>query len=159
MSDLVLRPLMPEDAGEARACVSAQLAGTRYLARAREQLDIALRFDDPEYMALLATTEDDVPLRGLVLFGTVAGARAVVKVHYVHGRELADAIALLQAVQAASEHSRERLIVCELPDDEPFARVADALITAGYSEEGRVPDFIRDGIALRLLCVRLVAPG
>ena len=43
------------------------------------------------------------------------------------------------------------LIVCELPDDAPFSRVAGALLSSGYSQEGRVPDFIRDGIALRLL--------
>ena len=151
MADLVLRPLMPDDAGDARACVSGQLAGTRYEARALEQLDIALQFDDPEYMAVLAASGNGVPLRGVILFGTVAGARAVVKVHVVVALEVQAAIALLEAVRAASERSGERLIVCELPDDAPFSRVAGALMSSGYSQEGRVPDFIRDGIALRLL--------
>ena len=152
----MLRPLMPDDAGDARACVSANFAGTRYQARALEQLDIALQFDDPEYMALLASSGDEVPLRGLVLFGTVVGAKAVVKVHFVIGRELEAAVALIEAVRATSEHSGERMIVCELPDDAPLAMAAAALEAGGYAEEGRVPDFVTDGVALRLLVRPLV---
>lgn len=154
--ELMLRPLMPDDAGDARTCVSAQLAGTRYESRALEQLDIALQFDDPEYMALLASSGDEVALRGLVLFGTVAGARGVVKVHVLVGREPRTAVALLEAVRATSEHSAERMIVCELPDDAPLTSVADALQASGFIEAGRVPDFVTDGVALRLLVRTLV---
>jgi len=151
--ELSLRALMPEDAGAARAFVAEHFAEGEYCARALELLDSALRFDDPEHMALLAVTGSDAPLVGLVLFGTVAGARAVVKVHGVLGRRDA-AVALLEAVRHASEQSGERMIVCELPDDAPFAAAADALAASGYTEEGRVPDFVRDGVALRLLVRR-----
>lgn len=154
--ELVLRPLMPDDAGDARTCVSAQLAGTRYEARAVEQLDIALQFDDPEYMALLASSGDEIALRGLVLFGIVAGARGVVKVHVLVSPELETAVALLRAVLATSEHSGERMIVCELPDDTPLTSAADALEASGFIEAGRVPDFVTDGVALRLLVRTLV---
>lgn len=153
---LVLRPLMPDDVGDARICISAQFAGTRYEVRALEQLDIALQFDDPEYMALLASSGDDVALRGLVLFGTVAGARGVVKVHVLVGRGVETAVALLGAVRATSEHSGERMIVCELPDDTPLTEAADALDASGFVEAGRVPDFVTDGVALRLLVHTLV---
>ena len=155
--DLVLRALMPDDAADARACISAQLAGTRYQARALEQLDVALQFDDPEYMALLASGVDEIPLRGLVLFGTVAGARGVVKVHVVIGREVETSVAMFEAVRATSEHSGERMIVCELPDDTPMAMASAALEAAGYVEAGRVPDFVIDGIALRLLVRPLIS--
>lgn len=146
-----LRALMPADERVARALLGSHFSGTRYRERMVELLESALRFDDPEYLAVLAFADSDNELVGLTLFGTVAGARAVVKIHAVVAREHAVAVALLEAVRDTSEHSGERMIVCEVPDDEPFARWADALMTAGYSEEGRVPDFICDGIALRLL--------
>lgn len=149
--ELVLRALMPEDADAARALLSAQFAGTRYRERALELLDSALQFDDPEYMALLAFSEDAARLLGVVLFGTVTGARGVVKVHAVVAREREPIVALLDAVRQASEHSGERMLVCELPDDAPFAVAAEALEASDYVEEGRVPDFVRDGVALRLL--------
>jgi hypothetical protein len=148
--DLELRALMPDDAGAARALVSAQFAGTRYRARALELLQSALRFDDPEHMGLLAFADGGTQLVGLVLFGTVAGARSVVKVHGVVARERDTAVALLDAVRQASEHSGERMIVSELPDDAPFALASEALEASGFAEEGRVPDFVRDGVALRL---------
>jgi hypothetical protein len=145
-----LRALMPHDAGAARALVSEQFAGTRYRARALELLESALRFDDPEHMALLAFAEGGERLVGLTLFGTVAGAHAVVKIHGVVARERETAVALVDAVRQASEHSGERMIVCELPDDAPFAVASEALEASGFAEEGRVPDFVRDGVALRL---------
>ena len=64
--------------------------------------------------------------------------------------------ALLRAVHQASAQSGERMIVCELPDDAPFASTARALAANGYAEEGRVADFVCDGVALRLLVRRLI---
>ncbi|MFL5606526.1 MAG: hypothetical protein ACJ8AD_08785 [Gemmatimonadaceae bacterium] len=148
--ELELRALMPDDAGAARALVSEQFAGTRYRVRALELLESALRFDDPEHMALLAFANGGERLVGLALFGTVTGAHAVVKVHGVVARELETAVALLDAVRQASERSGERMIVSELPDDAPFAVASKALAASGFAEEGRVPDFVRDGVALRL---------
>ena len=154
---LVLRALMPEDADAARAFVARLLAGTRYTARLIEQLDAALQFDDPEYMALLACAEPDARLVGLVLFGTVAGARAVVKVHAIASVDPQAADALLDSVHQASAKAGERMIVCELPDDAPFASAARALAANGYAEEGRVADLVCDGVALRLLVRRLIS--
>jgi hypothetical protein len=155
--ELVLRALMPEDAEAVRAFVSEQFGPSRYRDRALEVLASALEFEDPEYMALLAFTEGEERLVGLVLFGTVAGARSVVKVHGVLAREREPAVALLEAVRRTSEHSGERMIVCEVPDDAPFAVAAQALAADGYVEEGRVPDFVRDGVALRLFVRPLVS--
>jgi hypothetical protein len=155
--ELALRALMPHDARAVRAFVSERFADTRYRDRALEVLDAALRFDDPEHLALLAfAAADEHVLTGVVLFGTVAGAHAVVKVHAVVSRDVEPAVALLHAVQQASERSGERMIVCELPDDAPFATAAAALHAADYEEQGRVPDFVRDGVALRLLVRPLV---
>jgi hypothetical protein len=147
---LEVRALMPDDADVARRFVSGQFANPRYRARALEVLESALEFEDPEFMALLAFDGEPARLAGITVFGTVAGARSVVKLHGVITSELAPARALVDAVRQASEHSGERMIVCELPDDAPFAVAVAALEASGFTEEGRVPDFVRDGVALRL---------
>ncbi len=151
----LLRALMPDDAPAAHALVSAQLEAGRYRDRAIEVLDSALGFEDPEFMALVAFDSDERSLLGLVLFGTVAGAHAVVKVHGVIAPARETAVLLLGAVRQAAEHSGERMIVCEIPDDAPFAVAAEALAASGFTEQGRVPDFVRDGVALRLLVLPL----
>ena len=153
---LELRALMPEDADPARAFVSGQFTNPRYRARALEVLDTALQFEDPEYMALLAFDGEPARLVGIAVFGTVAGAHAVVKLHGVITSEPAAARALVEAVRHASEHSGERMIVCELPDDPPFAEAVAALQASGFTEQGRVPDFVRDGVALRLFVLPLL---
>ena len=145
---------MPDDADAARAFVRLQLAGTRYRARLEEQLESALQFEDPEYMALLAL-DDDETLLALALFGTVAGARHCVKLHAIVGIEERAMTTLVAGIAHLCDHSGERLIVCELPDDVPWDRGAAVLLANGYREEGRVPDYLRDGVALRLLVRRL----
>ena len=137
--ELALRALMPEDAGAAHALVGARLGGTRYAARAAEMLDAALGFEVPEYMALLASPDDDPRPNGLVLFGAVAGARAVVKVHAVLAAEPGPAAALLDAVRGACERSGERLLVCELADDVPFAVAAESLPRPATSKRAASP--------------------
>jgi hypothetical protein len=148
---LRLRALMPDDADAARALVSSQFENPRYRTRALEVLDTALQFEDPEYMALLAVDGESDRLAGIAVFGTVAGARSVVKLHGVITGDAGAARVLVEAVRHASEHSGERMIVCELPDDAPFAIAIAALEGDGFVEEGRVPDFVRAGVALRLL--------
>jgi hypothetical protein len=133
--------------------VRLQLAGTRYLARAEEQLDAALQFEDPEYMALLALDDDDAP-RALALFGTVAGARQCAKLHALVGADEPALAVLAGSIAQLCDNSGERLIVCELADDAPWERCAAVLLANGYREEGRVPDYVRDGLPLRLLVRR-----
>jgi hypothetical protein len=151
---IVLRPFMPDDEGAARALVQRQFAGTPYLPRLVEQLETALQFEDPEYMALLAVDEADDTLLALAMFGAVAGARQCVKVHAVLGLDEPAMSALVAGVAQLCEHSGERLAVCELPDDLAWTAGADLLLANGYREEGRVPDHVRDGVALRLLVWR-----
>ena len=85
LDTIVVRPLMPEDARAARDAIVDQFRGTPYLARVLEVLDDALRFEDPEYLCLLAARSESAPPDGLILFGTVLGARLVTKVHAVVG--------------------------------------------------------------------------
>jgi len=154
LDTIVVRPLMPEDADVARGTVVGQFRGTPYLTRALEVLDSALRFEDPEYLCLLAAPGETESPIGLVLFGTVLGARRASKVHAVVAPDPRVQLALLDAVRETSVRSGERLVVCELPHDVPFDVTAVALVASGYREEGRIEDFVRDGVALRLLVWR-----
>lgn len=154
MDELELRPLMPEDAAEARAVVVARLGGTRYEARALEQLDIALTFEDPEYMALLAAEPRSSRLIGLVLFGAVAGAKQVTKLHVVLGDDEGTCAALADATRAVASDSGERMIVAEVPDDPAFHEAVVALRGSNFHEEGHAEDFVADGVGLRFLVWR-----
>ena len=156
MDEIELRPLMPEDADAARAVVVARLGGTRYEARALEQLDVALTFEDPEYMALLAAEPRSGQLVGLALFGAVAGAKQVTKLHALLGDEAGTCAALADAVRAVASDSGERMVVAELADDPTFGKAIAALRDGGFAEEGRVDDFVADGVELRFLVWRSV---
>lgn len=159
LGTIVVRPLMPEDAHTARGAVVDQFRGTPYLTRMLEVLDSALRFEDPEYLCLLAAPGESDPPIGLVLFGTVLGARLATKVHAVVAPDPRVQLALLDAVRETCVRSGERLVVCELPHDLPFDVTAVALVASGYREEGRIEDFLRDGVALRLFVWRPDAPA
>ena len=151
---IVVRPLMPEDARTARATVVDHFRGTSYLARILEVLDDALKFEDPEFLCLLAAPGESDPPAGLVLFGTVLGARLVTKVHAVVAPDPRVQLALLDAVRETCVRSGERLVVCELAHDAPFDVTGVALLASGFHEEGRIDDFVREGVALRLLVWR-----
>lgn len=145
---------MPEDSRAARAAVVDQFRGTPYLARSLEVLDDALRFEDPEFLCFLAAPGESEPPTGLVLFGTVLGARRVTKVHAVVSPDPRVQLALLDAVRETCVRSGERLVVCELPHDASFDVTGIALVASGFHEEGRIDDFVREGVALRLLVWR-----
>jgi hypothetical protein len=154
VSELVVRPLLPEDTAAARGLLAASYRGTPYLRRAEEVLDSALRFEDPEYLCLLAEREVDREALGLVLFGTIVGARLAAKVHVVASLDPRVMLALLGAVRETCVRSGERLVVCEIPRDTPFDVCAVALVASGFREEGRIEDFVRDGVALRVMVFR-----
>ena len=151
---VVVRPLLPEDARAARETIVERYRGTPYLDRLLEVLGDALRFEDPEYLCLLAAPGESERPAGLVLFGTVLGARLVTKIHAVVAADPRVQLALLDAVRETCVRSGERLVVCELPHDAPFDVAGVALLASGFSEEGRVEDFVREGVALRLLVWR-----
>ena len=154
LSTVVVRPLMPEDARAARETVVDHFRGTPYQGRLLEVLDDALRYEDPEFLCLLAAPGESDPPTGLVLFGTVLGARLVTKIHAVVAADPRVQLALLDAVRETCVRSGERLVVCELPKDAPFDVTGIALVASGFREEGRIDDFVRDGVALRLLVWR-----
>jgi hypothetical protein len=146
--------LTPADAGAARALALRQFAGTPYEARILEQLEVAARCGDDECRALVAIAYDSSGVSGVALAGTVAGADGVVKLHALIGDDLLALRALARAVVDGSARTGARIVVCEIADDAPFHVTAQVLLELGYAEAGRVADFVRNGVALRILTWR-----
>ncbi len=146
MTEVNVRALRLSDATAARALVSAHFARTPYGARLLEQLALALSGDDPECRALVAIVEPGA----LALFGSVAGATGVVKLHALAG----DDRRALRALASAVRDTDARLVVCEIADDAAFAVTGQILRELGFEEAGRVADFFRDGVDLVVLTWR-----
>lgn len=144
--------LQAGDADTARAHVLRSLGGTVYASRIFEQLDVAIGGDDDECRALVATSGGEI--RCVALAGVVAGARHVVKLHALIGDDRDSLVLVARAVVDGSARAGARLIVCEVADDAPFSASTHALREAGFAEEGRVADFVRDGMAMLILVWR-----
>jgi hypothetical protein len=146
MMEVKVRALRGSDVPTARALVSAQFVGTPYELRFLEQLELATTGDDPECRALVAGDEP----RALVLFGSVAGANGVVKLHALAG----DDGNALRALATAVRDADARLVVCEIADDAPFDVTGRILGELGFEKAGRVADFFRDGVDLVVFSYR-----
>jgi ribosomal protein S18 acetylase RimI-like enzyme len=106
----------------------------------------------PECRALAAVEERS--LAGVVLFGAVAGAAGTGALLWLavrpERRRRGIGSLLLQHALAALDGDGARLVVAELPH-EPQADPAEALLASrGFAVEGEVPDYFRDGVALRI---------
>jgi hypothetical protein len=136
-----------------RVLLMGALGYTPYVDRAMEILSLAERGHDPEHRALVIARDGTVA--GLVLFGTIAGTVGGAKVHIAMlapGVNVADVGArLLDAVAVAAREGSSRFLVAEMPDDPALGRSIELLRACGFSEESRVPDFFRDGVALSFL--------
>ena len=126
---------------------------TPYIDRALEVLQLAERGHDDEHRALVI--ERDGTVAALALFGSVAGALGASK---LHATVVAPSVSLgdvgerlVRAVLDEARRNASRFIVAELPDDPALGQTRSLLLATGFDEEGRVPDFYRDGVALTLL--------
>ena len=150
-----VRALRPADTIAARALVQRQFSGSRYCARLLEQVDLAVAAKDSEYAGLLGVDENEA-ICGVALYGCVAGASGVLKIHALVGPAFSP---LVSALIVSDAGDKARLFLCELPDDaSSFARAAEALHEAGFIRESRVPGFFADDIALDILTRRGNSP-
>jgi L-amino acid N-acyltransferase YncA len=147
------RALSPDDHVAARVLLMGALGVTPYIDRAMEILRLAERGEDLEHRALVIARDGTVA--ALALFGIVAGAVGVTK---VHAAVVAPSVSVTDVgeriVSAIIDEARRdgaRLLVAELPDDPALGQSRALLSLAGFDEEARVPHFYRDGIALTLL--------
>ena len=99
--------------------------------------------------------ERDGTVASLALYGPVAGAsdawhlRTILLAPEVGAREVGRAMidGVVETVRALGG----RLLLAELPADAALGRTLSLLRANGFKEEGRVPDYFRDGVALLFL--------
>jgi len=150
--DAAPRPLRESDESPARTLVQKTLGHTPYFQRAAELLAGA-EGGDPEAQALIV--ERDGTAAALCLYGPVAGARGVWKIHMillaerVEPREMGRA--MVRAVVDRVRDAGARMIVAELPGDPAFGHTLSLLRAGDFDQDGRVPDFFADGIPLLFL--------
>jgi L-amino acid N-acyltransferase YncA len=150
---LAPRALSRDDYVGARVLLMGALGVTPYVDRAIEILEFAERGHDEEHRALVIARDGTVA--ALALFGTIAGARGVSKVHVIL---LAPSVTpddvggrIIGAVLEEARANAMRLLIAELPDDPVMGQMRALLASNGFEEEARVSDYFRDGVALTLL--------
>lgn len=150
--DVAPRPLHPGDAEPVRALIWGVLGITPYVDRVTERLEAAER-SCAESQALVI--ERDGTVAALALYGPVAGAKntwhlsTLLLAPTVEPREVGRA--MIEGVVAGVRHSGARLLIAEIPADAALGRSLSLLRSNGFTEEGRVRDFFRDGVALLFL--------
>lgn len=160
-----LRPLTADDLAAARAILAVEAARHRYSARPIEILEAAAArasTGDGEYRAVVAV-DDAGSVAGLALYGLVAGT---VGGGALYGLAVAEGArrrgvgrALVERACAELAALGARLAVAELPADPALGSALRALLeSAGFAERSRVPDLVRDGVALAFL-VRSLGTG
>jgi len=148
------RVLSPDDHVAARVLLMGALGVTPYIDRAMEVLQLAERGSghDEEHRALVI--ERDGTVAALALFGAVAGAVGVRKLHAaVLAPSVSAADVGQRIVRAVLDDARDEgalRMVPGLPDDPAIGQVRALLASEGFEEEARVPDFYRDGVGLTL---------
>lgn len=148
---LAPRPISPEDAAGAHALLISRLGVTPYVDRAIEILNIAEHGGNEEHRAHVVARDGTVA--GLALFGRVAGTEAGFRLHLLLvvssdgdvGERLLDSV-----IQAVLD-SGGRFLVAEIADEPALTTTTHLLRRRGFEEEGRIPDYFRDGVPLLIL--------
>ena len=154
MSAGQVRALEPADTDGARALVHRLLGGSRHAGRVLEQLAVAIAGADAECMGSVLREQDRSPLLGVVLFGPVAGASGVIRIHALVGVDRGAMAILVDRLILAHQVGTARLFVCEIADDAACAEAAAALYACAFRHEGRVDDFFADSVNLDLMVRR-----
>ena len=146
------RPLGPADAEPVRGLVIATLGVTPYVDRVLELLTEAERGDGDTHAL---TMERDGTYAALALFGGIVPSNGVWKLHAlliserVHAREVGDA--MLQGVMERIRTLGGASLLAELPGDPVYGQALTVLRANRFRQQGRVPDYFRDGVSLLFL--------
>lgn len=146
------RPLSPVDAEPVRGLVLANLGITPYVDRVLELLAEAERGDGDTHALAI---ERDGTVVALALFGEITGSNRVWKLHTLLISELVDARevggAMLAGIMDRVRSLGGKGVMAELPADPVYGRTLTLLRANEFRQEGRIPDYFRDDVALLFL--------
>lgn len=149
-----LVPLSPSLLPDALAAVERALHRTHYLSGALDSLRSAVTAPGADGRALASMTGDRI--EGVAMFGIFGGTIGAGRLHFVavepsvRRKGVARALTESAIVQLAA--SNARFVLAELPDDvDALPGAREFLCALGFSEEGRVDDYFRDGVALSFM--------
>ena len=149
-----LRPLREGDLDTALALLRDAAPEPSYADVLASVVESAALAPTLETRGLVA--ERDGEVAAITVYGEYAGAVGAGRLHFVavaarHRRHGLGAI-LLDAVTEELRARAARFILAELPEDRPaLDAYIDFLRAASFTEESRVPDFHRPGVALLFL--------
>jgi len=148
-----LHPLATTDATAARALALTVFADAPYGDLMLGALDCALERTTNEYQVIVASDDDRVA--GIIVFGETPGACGAGCIHLIavdgKARRQGVATALIDAACARLSEQGARFAMIELPADSRLAPARALAQRAGFREEVRVDDYVRDGVALVFL--------
>lgn len=150
---VTLLSLAAPDATAARALADTALGDAPYAELLLASLDGALTAASDEYRAIVA--RDESVLLGLIVFGETAGAVGAGRIYFVvvdpAARRRGIATALVDAACRDLRARGARLVAMELTEDPRLERGRWLAHRAGFREEARVSDYVREGVGLVLL--------
>lgn len=151
-SAVTIRPIEAADIAAVRALlVTEQECGNAYVHGALDRLDASAQSQTAECLGVCALAGDQIV--GSALFGRVDGTRGtarlfgVVVLEDLRRRGIGHAL-LGGVVQALTQVHAGRLLA-DVADDLPVMQSCWSFLGANmFAEEGRIPDYFRDGVAL-----------
>jgi ribosomal protein S18 acetylase RimI-like enzyme len=136
-----------------RSLVEHDVAGTPYATVVSYFLRLASEGGTRESRAIVAERAGEIV--GFALFGEVAGAIQMGRMHFVSvtasARLHAVGVGLCEAAVADLTASGARLVIAEVPDESLLSPGRALLARCGFTEVARVADYYRDGVDLIVL--------
>ncbi|MGQ0715538.1 MAG: GNAT family N-acetyltransferase [Gemmatimonadaceae bacterium] len=150
---ITVRAVTAPEASSLRSFAISLLGDSSYAEPLISTLESAIAREGDDYRALVA--DDAGALVGVIVFGETAGARGAGRISLVgvepSRRRRGVATQLLQATCVALRDRGCRFVAVELPTDSRYAAARALVEGSGFREEGRIDDYLREGVALALL--------
>lgn len=150
---VTMKPVTASTAASVRSVAAAALRDSQHAESLLAALDAALAGASDEHRAIVALHDGGVV--GLIVFGETAGALGAGRISLVavdaSARDRGVAAQLVAAVCDDLAASGARFAMMELPGEPGFAPVHRLAVRMGFREQGRIDDYLRDGVPLILL--------